>query len=482
MAEGEQAVEGVFGVEVIVGPMAVEAALGAPEGVDEIEALFARGGGEFALQAGQRVERGGGGEQVGERRFRHGEEAALGMELREEPVADDGVDRHAELVEQGDGGGGGVRGAGAQAAGVGPRAVGGFEEFEALHHAQRLGQFAAEILIRAEGDEAAVGIAKVGAFIRVVAAVARTMSLDPGEQRVREAGRHFPQTEGGPAAGERAEVDEVETRAVAVAAQPVFQRPGGWRELERFAASEGEDGVIKIGPTRAIDAATGRGELPREKTAHEFGGIPERLGRDAGDLEHFETQAHGKKAGTETRNMAGADAVAHGRGCRNGIRAVGKPRRGFPDRAAASEGTRGAASLPRLPYRGFPTAASLPRLPTTNFLRRGHAHCTLFIPGRVRQSFDPMKIVLSSLFSVVFTFTALAQGKVDFQLSDTVKTVLERQVGQKVELRLDGGEKIAGKVEKVGEKTVHLSAVAGQEFFDAVVVLEEVTAVLVRTK
>jgi len=93
-----------------------------------------------------------------------------------------------------------------------------------------------------------------------------------------------------------------------------------------------------------------------------------------------------------------------------------------------------------------------------------------------------MKIVLSSLFSVVFTFTALAQGKVDFQLSDTVKTVLERQVGQKVELRLDGGEKIAGKVEKVGEKTVHLSAVAGQEFFDAVVVLEEVTAVLVRTK
>ncbi len=86
-------------------------------------------------------------------------------------------------------------------------------------------------------------------------------------------------------------------------------------------------------------------------------------------------------------------------------------------------------------------------------------------------------LLLSALFS-----TGFAEGKVDFQTSDTVKTVLERQAGQKVELRLTSGEKLAGKVEKVGEKTVHLSAITGQEFFDAVVVLEEVTAVLIRTK
>ena len=41
MPEREQAVEGVFGVEVIVGPVAVEAAFGAPECVDEIEATLA---------------------------------------------------------------------------------------------------------------------------------------------------------------------------------------------------------------------------------------------------------------------------------------------------------------------------------------------------------------------------------------------------------------------------------------------------------
>jgi hypothetical protein len=76
---------------------------------------------------------------------------------------------------------------------------------------------------------------------------------------------------------------------------------------------------------------------------------------------------------------------------------------------------------------------------------------------------------------------AFADGKLEFQATDTIKTVLDKQVGQKVEVRLKGGEKIAGKVEKVGDKAVHLSAIAGQELFDAVVVLDDVAAVLVRT-
>ena len=70
----------------------------------------------------------------------------------------------------------------------------------------------------------------------------------------------------------------------------------------------------------------------------------------------------------------------------------------------------------------------------------------------------------NALFALVFTAlisTGFAEGKVDFKTSDTVQTILERQAGQKVELRLSSGEKIAGKVEKVGEKTVHLSAITG---------------------
>ncbi len=85
------------------------------------------------------------------------------------------------------------------------------------------------------------------------------------------------------------------------------------------------------------------------------------------------------------------------------------------------------------------------------------------------------------LFAVLTSTAALADGKLDFQAADTTKSVLEKQSGQRVELRMKFGEKIAGKVEKVGDKAVHLSAITGQEFFDAVVTLDDVAAVLIRT-
>ncbi len=77
--------------------------------------------------------------------------------------------------------------------------------------------------------------------------------------------------------------------------------------------------------------------------------------------------------------------------------------------------------------------------------------------------------------------SALADGKVGFTPDDTVGDVLKRQVGQRVELRLNSGEKIGGKVEAVGAKAVHLSGLTGQEFFDAVVALDKVSAVVIRT-
>lgn len=92
-----------------------------------------------------------------------------------------------------------------------------------------------------------------------------------------------------------------------------------------------------------------------------------------------------------------------------------------------------------------------------------------------------MKTLLTLAFSVLAT-AAFAQSKLELQANDTIKTVLERQAGQRVELRLKSGEKLGGKLEKITEKTVHLSAITGQEFFDAIVVLDDVSAVVVRTK
>jgi hypothetical protein len=92
---------------------------------------------------------------------------------------------------------------------------------------------------------------------------------------------------------------------------------------------------------------------------------------------------------------------------------------------------------------------------------------------------------LSLIIAVTLAFVCsnlFAQGKIDLQAGDTVLTILQKNVGQMVELRMKSGEKIAGKVEKVGDKLVHLSQLTGAEFFDAAVDAADVAAVIVRAK
>ncbi len=72
----------------------------------------------------------------------------------------------------------------------------------------------------------------------------------------------------------------------------------------------------------------------------------------------------------------------------------------------------------------------------------------------------------------------------DLQISpsDSVEVVLKGQQGKRVTVRLRSGQEITGTVRNVTARLAHLGAVAGREFFDAMVPLEAVEAVLVRTR
>ena len=94
-----------------------------------------------------------------------------------------------------------------------------------------------------------------------------------------------------------------------------------------------------------------------------------------------------------------------------------------------------------------------------------------------------MKLLPRLLIVVLLGLSSVrAEGPIDLKPDDSVASILRRQSGQVVELRLVSGEKIAGKVEKVGENLVHLVQLTGQEFFEAAVDLESVSAVVVRSK
>ena len=78
---------------------------------------------------------------------------------------------------------------------------------------------------------------------------------------------------------------------------------------------------------------------------------------------------------------------------------------------------------------------------------------------------------------------AFAQDvKLEVKSTDTVKSVLERMVGKRVSVVLTSGPELSGIVTSVGDKVVLLSELTGREFFDGVVNIEQIGAVIVRTR
>lgn len=83
---------------------------------------------------------------------------------------------------------------------------------------------------------------------------------------------------------------------------------------------------------------------------------------------------------------------------------------------------------------------------------------------------------------------ALSQGaapdkSVHFEEPDTMAAVLKRLEGRAVKLRLAGsGEELTGKLQKVGKDLVHVSDLAGREFYDAVVRIDQVSTVVVQVR
>ena len=91
-----------------------------------------------------------------------------------------------------------------------------------------------------------------------------------------------------------------------------------------------------------------------------------------------------------------------------------------------------------------------------------------------------MKQLLFFLTMITLAASSVfAQSKLDLQASDTVRSILEHQVGKPVELRMKSGEKMGGKLEKVTDKLIHLSQLTDADFYDAAVEIDSIAAIVV---
>ncbi len=90
-------------------------------------------------------------------------------------------------------------------------------------------------------------------------------------------------------------------------------------------------------------------------------------------------------------------------------------------------------------------------------------------------------LAILALMTALATST-IAADKLELKTDDTAASLLARCQGQKVEIRLKSGDKITGKIVVVTGEMVHVTEIAGQEFFDAFVVVDDVSTVVVRAK
>jgi hypothetical protein len=92
-------------------------------------------------------------------------------------------------------------------------------------------------------------------------------------------------------------------------------------------------------------------------------------------------------------------------------------------------------------------------------------------------------LAIGGMLALTTSSAMLAEDQsLTVQGNQVLRDNLQKKVGAKVTLQLRGGQEISGKVMEVGETAVHLSELTGKEFYDAVVRLDYISALVVRVR
>jgi hypothetical protein len=97
---------------------------------------------------------------------------------------------------------------------------------------------------------------------------------------------------------------------------------------------------------------------------------------------------------------------------------------------------------------------------------------------RIMKRYSPLVVII---ITAVICASSFAQDKASLQPNATILSVLQGNTGKTVELRMQCGEKIGGKVEQVNDNLVLLSRLTGAEYFDGVVNVKDISAVVTRS-
>jgi hypothetical protein len=91
-------------------------------------------------------------------------------------------------------------------------------------------------------------------------------------------------------------------------------------------------------------------------------------------------------------------------------------------------------------------------------------------------------LLLSMLLSVSVPGVPAQEAKFELKASAGIADILKDRIGKRTTLRTQSGEDLEGTVVTVGNSVVHLTNLAGKEFYDAVIPLDRISAVIMRVR
>lgn len=90
-------------------------------------------------------------------------------------------------------------------------------------------------------------------------------------------------------------------------------------------------------------------------------------------------------------------------------------------------------------------------------------------------------MVIAGLFSTVQISAATDEGT-NFNAFIGIRENLLLNVGKRVAVRIGGGVVMEGTIGKVGDRAVELSKLAGKEYYDAIVLIDKIEAIVYKTR
>ncbi len=91
-------------------------------------------------------------------------------------------------------------------------------------------------------------------------------------------------------------------------------------------------------------------------------------------------------------------------------------------------------------------------------------------------------ILLAGLVTAGVPKASAGEAKFEVKANETMREVLAERTGKRTTLRMQSGEDIEGTVVLVGNSLVHVSKLTGKDFYDAVVNIDRISAVIVRVR